>query len=533
MASRDDQLLFLRQGPVRGIVEKSAHGKRFFAFRGIPYAQPPIGPLRFKDPLPPEKWAGIRDGTYHRDVCVHVDTFLREPVGSDDCLYLNVYTNSVGPKKKQPVMFWIHGGAFLYGSGDDTFYGPDYLVEKGVLVVTFNYRLGVLGFLNLEDEAAPGNQGLKDQLMALKWIHENISRFGGDPDNVTLCGVSAGSASVHYLALSPLAEGLFHKIICQSGVAANPWAIMAKEPKKMGFRLARRLGEKSEDPKTVVEFLRGIDANTLVEAQSQLVTQDENLRHILAFAPSIDSKSANPILPHHPKKAMLAGVKVPFLLGYNKNEGNYLIRRPKKEVLRKVNENYALGIHPETESVLQDLGLTPGDLKRLYFGNRPITADNVTSYSDFVSDMLFIRGVHEVVDAQVGMGHRSTYLYKFDYDAGFSLTREIFNIKLPGTSHADELQYLFYPKAIGQLGMEEILTDSTHQRIIGYFTQMWTDFAKTGNPTPGSNDTVPVVWKPVENPHTHTYLHIGEELRMESMKIETQRFRWNIVKNKL
>lgn len=135
--------------------------------------------------------------------------------GSDDCLYLNIYTTELKPEVPRAVMVWIHGGAFYSGSGNDDIYGPDYIVEKNVVLVTINYRVGIIGFLNLDDEEAPGNQGLKDQVMALKWVKRNIEKFGGDPSNVTIFGESAGSASVHYLTLSPLAQGIiFERLKC-------------------------------------------------------------------------------------------------------------------------------------------------------------------------------------------------------------------------------------------------------------------------------------------------------------------------------
>ncbi|KAK0169506.1 hypothetical protein PV327_011530 [Microctonus hyperodae] len=169
-------------------------------------------------------------------------------------------------------MVWIHGGGFVMGSGDDDIFGPDYLIENDVVLVTINYRLGILGFLNVEDEEAPGNQGLKDQVEALKWIQQNIAQFGGDPNNVTIFGESAGAASVHYLTLSPLAQGLFHKAIIQSGVALNPWASSPKPLMESVEKLAAVLEKDISNVKEFVNYLRTLDAHCLVEAVEKIRT---------------------------------------------------------------------------------------------------------------------------------------------------------------------------------------------------------------------------------------------------------------------
>ncbi|XP_011645490.1 venom carboxylesterase-6-like [Pogonomyrmex barbatus] len=196
------------EGKLIGIVEKDVYNNSYIAFRGIPYAKPPIGELRFKDPVPVESWTGDKDASAYGNISVQLNPFTREVMGDEDCLYLNVYTTKLESSKKRSVMVWIHGGAFSMGSGDATFHAPDYIIQKDVVLVTLNYRLGVLGFLNLYDEVATGNQGLKDVILALRWIQKNISVFGGDPENVTIFGGSAGGAIVHYLTLSPLAKGI-------------------------------------------------------------------------------------------------------------------------------------------------------------------------------------------------------------------------------------------------------------------------------------------------------------------------------------
>lgn len=173
----------------------------------------------------------------------------------EDCLTLNVYTKSLTGKR--PVMVWIFGGGFFLGSGNDIIYGPDYLIDEDVIVVTINYRLAALGFLSTNDNNAPGNYGLKDCILALKWIQNNIAQFGGDPTKVTIFGESAGAAAVHYLILSPIARGLFSRAISQSGSALSPWAFQ-HDPQTSAYNLAKKLSISFTDNRDLIEKLRNV-----------------------------------------------------------------------------------------------------------------------------------------------------------------------------------------------------------------------------------------------------------------------------------
>lgn len=166
----------------------------YFAFKGVPYAEPPVGNLRFRNPVPHRGWSGVRNAAEHGEHCPHTGWFGLDAGGVEDCLFLNVYTPNLSGNRA--VMFWVHGGAFVSGSGDSWAYGPDHLVNSDVVVVTINYRLGSLGYLATGDSAAQGNWGMKDMVEALRWVRSNIARFGGNPNSVTIFGESAGSVSV-------------------------------------------------------------------------------------------------------------------------------------------------------------------------------------------------------------------------------------------------------------------------------------------------------------------------------------------------
>ncbi|KAL0099086.1 hypothetical protein PUN28_020261 [Cardiocondyla obscurior] len=213
-------------GMLHGKIMSTRLGRNLYAFLGIPYAAPPIGELRFKSPQPPVTWTGARDATKNAEICTqrNIYVYQEDIVGSEDCLYLNVYTPCIqcsegensdyGTEQRQrettarfPVMIWFHGGGWLAGAGHSEYYGPKFLLDHDLVLVTLNYRLGPLGFLSTEDLECPGNYGLKDQLQAMRWVQENIVYFNGDPNRVTLFGESAGGASVHYHMVSPLSAG--------------------------------------------------------------------------------------------------------------------------------------------------------------------------------------------------------------------------------------------------------------------------------------------------------------------------------------
>ncbi|XP_076767147.1 juvenile hormone esterase [Xylocopa sonorina] len=539
----DDKLLVrVKQGQLRGILLENVYGEHYLAFNGVPYAKPPVGPLRFKDPEPPEPWTGVRNASKYGGICAQFEMLSHKLVGGDDCLYLNVYRPVNDAPRKRAVMVWIHGGAFVNGSGDSAIYGPDYLIRKDIVLVTINYRLGVLGFLNIEHEVAPGNQGLKDQTMALKWVQENISNFSGDPDNVTIFGESAGGASVHYLTLSPLSQGLFHKAISQSGVVSNPWALSTVEPKKYVYQLAAQLGERSTDPKTVVEFLRTVDAQTLIIAEVKFTGPMDRYTTMGAFRPGIDDKSPNPFMPQHPLLMMEAGVKVPYIIGHNSSEGTMFLGRKFlsstieslqfHKRLVTMEEDFRCVIPLELQQMMKKEGISPQSVKRYYFGDDPINEKMIEQYASFVEDAFFLIGIYDVVDIQKERATQPTYLYRFSFDSE-SLMKTVFNITVPGATHADDLEYLFYPHIV-KSSMEAPKVGSEKYRVMEYFTQMWTDFAKTGNPTPNATDST-TVWKPVgkSDTHTYAYLNINTTLRMETSNKKGPHAEWTRLKNKL
>ncbi|XP_035737133.1 esterase FE4-like [Vespa mandarinia] len=531
-------VLCLKQGKIQGVIKYNvcSNNDNYLAFRGIPYAKPPIGELRFQDPLPAEGWNGIRDGSKFGNISIQLTT-SGKVIGSDDCLYLNVYKSKrIEMSVKLPVMVWIHCGGFYLGSGNDDMCSPDYIIRKDIILVTFNYRLGVLGFLNLEHEVAPGNQGLKDQVMALRWVRDNIEVFGGDPQNVTIFGGSAGAASVHYLTISPLAEGLFHKAIAQSGLATNSWAHTSDEPRRYGYQLSSMLGFESCDPEAVVDFLRKVDVKKLVKYQSYVIPEDK-LTMFSPFLPGVDYKSKNPFLAQPPEVAMQLGTKVPFMFGFNDVEGSFFmgIHKNSSIILRRIRQFKATIkdlIPPYLVKKLEEKNTTIDDLERLYFGEKSFNDESSENIMYFLGDLMFYYHIFELARILPKINKYPVYLYKFSYDStNATFMKTAMCIQIPGPTHGDELFYMFYGKFQKYLLLKPHSPGTKDYKIMEYFTQLWTDFAKTGNPTPTTTELIPVLWEPLEkNANEYNYFNIDENLGMERIPIGAQRFEWNMIR---
>lgn len=286
-----------------------------FVWKGIPYAKPPIGKLRFQKPEPPDAWDEVRDATEFGPTAMQPNSemmrFLGDsPEGSrEDCLYLNIWSPGAD-KKRRPVMVWIHGGAFMYGSGSsETYNGTSFAQTGDVVVVTSNYRLGVFGFLHLEEIggepfAGSGNCGILDQVAALKWVRENIEAFGGDPNNVTVFGESAGAMSIGALLGTKDAEGLFHKAILQSGAANN--VLPSKVGTKIASQILSELGIKHDE----LDKLFDVPAETLVKASETAPP--------MTLVPVVDKS----VIPVQPLQALAEGnaKNIPILIGTTADE---------------------------------------------------------------------------------------------------------------------------------------------------------------------------------------------------------------------
>ncbi|NP_001034534.1 putative esterase [Tribolium castaneum] len=497
-------------GKLCGKVGKNFNNKAFFCFHGIPYAKPPIGPLRFKAPQPAEPWSGIRDATQDGTPCISRHPVLKSLIGSEDCLTLNVYTRDLpkeGSNFLKPVMVWIHGGGFTSGSGSSEIYGPEFLMTEDIVLVSINYRIGIIGFLSLEDPdlEVPGNAGLKDMVMALKWVQENVIHFCGDPNNVTIFGESAGAAAAHYLILSPMARGLFHKAILQSGCALNLWA----RSRRYTTELGQVLGLQTTDERKVLEVLQKMSVEEMYLAAEK--SHDPFIASLVRpHGPVIEKKPEGAFLCEDPVDLLESGRynHVPIMIGYTTREGilSEVLQRPKPF---KPITDFELAV-PNFLKLQRgsDISkLVAKNIKEFYYGNEEPTDKNKDKFYLLETDNFFLREIWRTVKYHNKTSSVPIYFYRMSIETDLNLFKNMFSITEPGVSHADDLGYLFT-----NLLTPDIEEGSDEDIAVKRFVKLWTNFAKNGDPNPTEeNPLINVTWKPVTR-NEMNFLDIGTKL---------------------
>ena len=317
--SQDDiPIVSTLSGDVQGTKGETTAGTSFFQFLAIPYAETPIGNLRFKDPVVISPWTGTLNGSVFSTGCTQVSEGALE--GSEDCLYLNIWTPGISTKSLKAVMIWIHGGGF---SSLDGKINPEFFMDEDVVIVSMNYRLGPFGFLAVEGSAElTGNIGLKDQQEAIQWVNRNIQYFGGDPDKVTLFGESAGAVSVHAHILSPRIGNLFQGAILQSGAALMMYTLYFNVN---GAQNAQKvyLGRIGCDVADVMGCIKDMDVDKIMEIGST----DAVDAILFPFWLVQDSASLSPVLPENPLQVLMAGKmkKIPLIVGITKDDGGLAV----------------------------------------------------------------------------------------------------------------------------------------------------------------------------------------------------------------
>ncbi|XP_017772568.1 PREDICTED: venom carboxylesterase-6-like [Nicrophorus vespilloides] len=517
---QDESLqITLANGLIQGKTDRTDKGSKYRSFKGIPYAAAPIGERRFKGPSVAPSWDGILDATQDADMCVQITN--EQYIGSEDCLHLNVYTTQERAGPELPVMVWIHGGAFMTGSSKQQIYGPDYLIEKNVVVVTINYRLGVFGFLSTEDISSPGNYGLKDQIAALRWVQANIQRFGGNPNNVTIFGESAGAASVSYLLLAPQAKGLFHGAISESGTALCPWALQ-RHPRNIAFEVGIALGIITLSSEDLVNRLRTVDARLLHTASSSAAILNLiSPLNGLPYSPTLEPEHDDAVLSLGSHELFRTGEfnRIPYIIGFNSEESSVLLEL--LDYLRPYLLSYDF---VPTNLVPDDLNVPKISLdyiqagykiKIKYFGFLSTSLARRTNILKYISDSQFVKPIKETV--KLMSKYVPVYFYEFSYEGRVGL-RAINTYKpiksdvryVEGVGHSEEMWYLWK--------MANLTADNYYDaKKTDVFTELWTNFAKNGAPTP-SSIVDPALgnlsWPASNSGNDFKYMDIGDELNV-------------------
>uniref|UniRef100_A0A348G5Z4 Carboxylic ester hydrolase n=1 Tax=Odontomachus monticola TaxID=613454 RepID=A0A348G5Z4_ODOMO len=530
-----------RNGTLAGLVMQSRRGRDFIGFRGIPYAIPPLGELRFQSPKPAAAWEGVRPAQDDAAICPQQISMNQSEIkGVEDCLYLNVYTPKVPSDEEAvtfqrfPVMLWFHGGGWLAGAAHSAFYGPKFLLDHDVVLVTANYRLGPLGFLSTEDMECPGNAGMKDQAQSIRWVHENIAAFGGDPNRVTIFGESAGGASVHYHMISPLSQGLFHRGISQSGTTHCPWAFVQPGlANKKAKALAERLNCPTESSKELLACLRTKDADDIISTDRIFQMHEHHfLSKEISLCPVIEIFGYCPMIPFRPviepnhpgaflsenpiisaKHGHIADI--PWMTGITSEEGSLRVPNiygDKSNSVKQLNDEFktiipiSLLFGEKCPKSMHDE--ITSKIRKFYFGDRAIDESTRFQLIDMYSDAWFTHAAYTAVQDYLDTQSSPTYFYYFAYRGSASFS-SIFgdNTKDYGVSHGDDLQYLF---PVGEQLFQDTPLSKDDHRMIDVMTSLWFNFASSGNPTPKMTGEIPVKWKPVKTSNALEYLYIGK-----------------------
>lgn len=474
-----------------GMVSGTGYDLR--AFKGIPYAAAPIGELRWKPPQPPKPWDGVRNASEFGAPCPQ-PPILQMTRQSEDCLTLNVWTAAKKSGPKLPVMVSIHGGGFIAGWSGMPIYDGAGLARQGVVYVSMNYRLGVLGFLahpdlsRESDDGTSGNYGLLDQIAALQWVQRNVAAFGGDPRQVTVVGQSAGASAICLLIASPLARGLFQRAIVESAA----WLylpIAHRDRMWFGLPPAERTGQRIANN---IAELRALPAVKLLDTLFSNPAMPKNIE----FQPIVDGR----VLPDDPAAIYESGKapRIPVIAGTNSDDGFAFIVM--SQPVKTVADYQAF------------LKMRFGDGAGRAFDLYPATSDSEAGNAvrQIYTDASFLYGTRSMLLA-LARNHQSTYWYYFT-----RLEDQSRKLKAPGAIHGAELRYVFgdltrslFTNTPFQALLGEPTFDDTDKMLAKAMNGAWVRFAKTGDP----NGKGLPHW-PRLSTASPEYLEYGDEIRV-------------------
>ncbi|KAF8354654.1 hypothetical protein PRIPAC_96277, partial [Pristionchus pacificus] len=480
------------------------------AFQGIPFAASPVGELRFRKPVPPSRWEGLKQTSEFAPRSIqhakNPQDYDINGIPSEDSLYLNVFTPCWNaPEEGFPVMVFIHGGGYINGEAKS--YGDigicENVVTRGIVFATIQYRLGYLGFLSTGDTVCPGNFGLWDQVEALKWIQMNITAFGGNKNNVTLVGQSAGAASVDMLHLSPHSTGLFHKAILMAGSTYCRWAMHPDMAEQTRQKLKRLGVENVENSEELLKKLRGLPAK---EFGVGIYTQVKEADIELETAPCFDGD----FFPEPLEVLRRKATPKPFLIGVTEEEGLFPMAgrtscaASLSDTLRDVT-----GECRNKEQMKDAL------LKRFIGDATPNDSSYLQGMAGMMSDSFFVAGSADLCKKIVEIQEEPVYLYVFEhFNPGMMGYLTPF-MPLQKATHTCELFYLFKKALLVDLPLTE-----TEMKVTNIFTTAFTNFAKFGNPNGTEAETeLSVRFEPVtkKNPHLNYVITLKDAVMNDEL----------------
>ncbi|XP_072227674.1 bile salt-activated lipase-like isoform X2 [Leuresthes tenuis] len=508
-------IVYTEGGMVEGENIRLGYRHHMDIFRGIPFADLPG---RFQKPKRHPGWDGILKATEYRNRCLQLNLAMIDTMGSEDCLHLNIWVpHRRSVSTNLPVMVWIYGGGFLAGGSmganflDNYLYSGQEIADRGnVIVVTLGYRVGTLGFLSTGDSDLPGNYGLWDQQAAIAWVHRNIRSFGGNPDNITVFGESAGAASVNFQILTPHNKGLLKRAISQSGVALCPWAVN-RNPRKFAEEVALKVNCPTDGRMAACLKMTDPVALTMAGTINLSASPDNPVVNNLVLSAVIDGD----FLPDEPYNLFDNAAEIDYIAGANDMDGHLftgldvpsinsqLLDTPVEDLQRLLasftKEKGKLGYENAYSTYTSDWSSNPS--------RETIKKTVVAIETDFIfliptQTALYLHAAHSTT------GRTYSYL--------FSEPNRMGGLILPypswmGADHADDLQYMFGKPFTTPLGYWP-----RHRDVSGYMIAYWTNFAKTGDPNKGEL-SVPATW-PEFTDSGHKFLEINSKTSPSSVK---------------
>ncbi|XP_052023009.1 pyrethroid hydrolase Ces2a-like isoform X1 [Apodemus sylvaticus] len=496
-------------GQVRGsLVHVKDTKSDVHAFLGIPYAKPPVGPLRFAPPEDPEPWSGVKDGTAQPAMCLQMNLegvkameLTKQPM-SEDCLYLNIYTPAHAQEGSNlPVMVWIHGGSLVLGSASMND-GSILAATEEIVIVAIQYRLGILGYFSTGDQHATGNWGYLDQVAALRWVQKNIAYFGGNRDRVTIFGGSAGGTSVSSHVVSPMSKGLFHGAIMQSGVALLPDFI--SDTSEVVYKTVANLsGCEAKDSEALMHCLRAKNKQEILA-----------INQVFKMIPGVVDGN---FLPKHPQE-LLASKNfhpVPSIIGVNSDECgwgiltikdlDHIIEKITRETLPVVLKSTAaqMMLPPECSDLIM----------KEYMGDTEDSEILQAQFKEMLADFTFVIPALRVAHFQ--RSHAPVYFYEFQYLPSFVKHVRPF---YPKADHGDDIHFIFGSYFWGlkfDLTEEEELLK---RRVMKY----WANFARTGNPNSEGLPYWPVMDQDEQYLQLNTQPAVGRALKARRLQFWTK-----------
>ncbi|XP_022131134.2 esterase E4-like [Pieris rapae] len=505
----------ISQGPIRGYREGN-----IFVFYSIQYATVPTGRDFYKNALPPPTWNTTFDATEQNILCQQPVEVAAPPFGyqvKEQCLIANVFVPE-NITKDLPVVVYVHGGGYQIGSGNRL--TPRNLVGTGeVISVTFNYRLGPQGFLCLGTDTVPGNSGMKDMVKLLKWVQKDIHNFGGNPKEVTIAGYSAGSAAVDVLLLSKMTDGLFNKVIIESGANLNAFSVQI-DPLENAKWFAKNLGfNNTNDISALENFYLNTPYDILSSYTAPLLTRPDG---VMVFAPCVEKDLGQEMfLDKSPAELLESGnfKKLPLLYGISDFDGLLHIDSFEKWK-RKMNENFLYFVPQDIGHNKKDREKLAKKLKSFYFGRESVSDNNVLKYIDYFSDVMIKYGTMRSAKLQLRAGNDKIYLYDFTFVDESQPFIPHTNIR--GAMHCAQTA------AVLDLHIDEDKLSDEYKSMKTIIRKLWANFIAFGNPVPEGYDFPS--WPPMTSNLSYMILNTTSEYK-HAFVYENMKF-WDDIVNK-